>query len=90
MDTQTIFHKSSFNILYLVLFGSRYEYDDKFLKFFIRIFTENAKITNGPWALLYDALPMLRHLPLPFQKAFKNVESSKQIAIDMVTERKKT
>ncbi|CAB1313565.1 unnamed protein product, partial [Coregonus sp. 'balchen'] len=49
--TQTIFHKSSFNILYLVLFGSRYEYDDKFLKFFIRIFTENAKITNGPWAL---------------------------------------
>lgn len=52
MDLHTIFHKSSFNILYLVLFGSRYDYGDNFLKFFILIFTENVKITNGPWAMV--------------------------------------
>ncbi|XP_010881766.2 cytochrome P450 2F2-like isoform X1 [Esox lucius] len=90
MDPQTMFHKSAFNILFLVLTGSRYDYEDKILEYFISLFNENAKIANGPWAMLYDTLPILKTLPLPFQKAFKNIESGKQIAVDLVDEVKKS
>uniref|UniRef100_A0A3P8YC36 Cytochrome P450, family 2, subfamily X, polypeptide 9 n=1 Tax=Esox lucius TaxID=8010 RepID=A0A3P8YC36_ESOLU len=90
MDPQTMFHKSAFNIVFLVLFGSRYDYEDKILEYIIHLFTENAKIANGPWAMLYDMLPIMKHLPLPFQKAFENSESFKKILINLVNEHKNT
>ncbi|KAL0968538.1 hypothetical protein UPYG_G00268160 [Umbra pygmaea] len=90
MDPQTMFHKSAFNVIFLVLFGSRYDYDDKFLKDFINLFTENARIANGPWSMLYDSLPIARHLPLPFKKAFKNVKTAVQMAANLVTEHQNT
>ncbi|XP_051807654.1 cytochrome P450 2F2-like isoform X2 [Acanthochromis polyacanthus] len=72
MSPQVMFHNAASNIICQVLFGTRYEYDDKFITEMIRCFTENAKIANGPWAMLYDSLPFIRHLPLPFRKAFDN------------------
>ncbi|KAG7259950.1 hypothetical protein CRUP_027016, partial [Coryphaenoides rupestris] len=35
----------------LVLFGKRFDYNDPFIKEIIQIYTENAKIANGPWAM---------------------------------------
>lgn len=51
-DPQTMFHNAASNIICIVLFGSRYDYDDGFLKLFIHVYTENAKIANGPWAMV--------------------------------------
>lgn len=51
-DPQTMFHNAASNIICIVLFGSRYDYDDEFLKLFIHLYTENAKIANGPWAMV--------------------------------------
>uniref|UniRef100_A0A3Q0SI98 Cytochrome P450, family 2, subfamily X, polypeptide 9 n=1 Tax=Amphilophus citrinellus TaxID=61819 RepID=A0A3Q0SI98_AMPCI len=40
---------------------------------------------------LYDTFPVIRHLPLPFQKAFKNFEVIlKSLAIDLINEHKET
>lgn len=52
MSPQTLFHNAASNIIFAVLFGARYEYDDEFLKLFVRLYTENAKIVNGPWAMV--------------------------------------
>uniref|UniRef100_A0A673N397 Cytochrome P450, family 2, subfamily X, polypeptide 9 n=1 Tax=Sinocyclocheilus rhinocerous TaxID=307959 RepID=A0A673N397_9TELE len=49
-DPQTMFHNAA--SYHLLLFGSRYDYDDEFLKLFIHLYTENAKFANGPWALV--------------------------------------
>uniref|UniRef100_A0A4W6DDQ6 Cytochrome P450, family 2, subfamily X, polypeptide 9 n=1 Tax=Lates calcarifer TaxID=8187 RepID=A0A4W6DDQ6_LATCA len=90
MSPQNMFHNAASNIICQVLFGRRYEYDDKFIKVIVQCFTENAKLANGPWAMLYDSFPLIRNLPLPFTKAFKNAETCQNLAIHLVNEHKKT
>ncbi|XP_029289152.1 cytochrome P450 2F2-like [Cottoperca gobio] len=90
ISPQLMFHNAASNIICQVLFGKRYEYEDEFIKVIVQCFTENAKIANGPWAMLYDSFPIIRSLPLPFNKAFKNVETCQKLAINLVNEHKNT
>uniref|UniRef100_A0A3Q2V989 Cytochrome P450 2J6-like n=1 Tax=Haplochromis burtoni TaxID=8153 RepID=A0A3Q2V989_HAPBU len=87
MSPQVMFHNAASNIICQVLFSTRYEYDDALIKQIVQCFTENTKMANGPWAMLYDTFPIIRNLPLPFQKAFENLE---KIAIGLINEHKKT
>ncbi|XP_059190460.1 cytochrome P450 2F2-like [Centropristis striata] len=87
---ELMFHNASSNIICQVLFGKRYEYDDEFIKVIVQCFTENAKLANGPWAMLYDSFPMIRWLPLPFQKGFSNSEICRNLSADLLKEHKKT
>ncbi|XP_074533575.1 cytochrome P450 2F2-like isoform X2 [Halichoeres trimaculatus] len=87
---QHMFHNAASNIICQVLFGTRYEYGDEFIKVVVAAFTENAKIANGPWAILYDSFPLIRGLPLPFKKAFKNAESCNNLVTSILNEHKKT
>ncbi|XP_040894364.1 cytochrome P450 2F2-like [Toxotes jaculatrix] len=90
LSPQIMFHNMASNVICQVLFGRRFDYDDEFIKTIVQCFTENSKIANGPWAMLYDSLPMIRNLPLPFRKAFKNVVTCQNLAIPLVTKHKKT
>ncbi|KAF4086066.1 hypothetical protein AMELA_G00101850 [Ameiurus melas] len=90
MNPKTLFHDAASNIIHLVLFGIRYDYEDESLKEYIQLFTENAKIVNGPWGMIYDTLPIVRNLPLPFKKAFMNVQILKQRAANMINKHKTT
>ncbi|XP_038146931.1 cytochrome P450 2F2-like isoform X2 [Cyprinodon tularosa] len=74
VSPQVMFHNAASNIICQVLFGTRFEYDDDMIKVIVQCFTENSKIANGAWAMIYDSLPISRNLPLPFRKAFKNAE----------------
>uniref|UniRef100_A0A3B5LU28 Cytochrome P450, family 2, subfamily X, polypeptide 9 n=1 Tax=Xiphophorus couchianus TaxID=32473 RepID=A0A3B5LU28_9TELE len=87
LSPQVMFHNAASNIICQVLFGKRYEYNDELIKVIVQCFTENAKIANGPWAMLYDSLPITRSLPLPFKTAFRNY---KDIAMELLKEHKKT
>lgn len=49
---QLMFHNASSNIICQVLFGKRYDYNDEFIKVIVSCFTENAKLANGPWAMV--------------------------------------
>ncbi|KAM3609398.1 uncharacterized protein V6R79_014182 [Siganus canaliculatus] len=90
MSPQVMFHNAVSNIICLVLFGRRFDYDDNFVKVVVQCFTENARLANGPWAMLYDCFPMIRSLPLPFRKGFQNIETCKTLASRLVAEHKKT
>nr|XP_019957767.1 PREDICTED: cytochrome P450 2B4-like isoform X1 [Paralichthys olivaceus] len=90
MSPGVLFYNMASNIICQVLFGKRFEYDDKFIKVIVCNFRENAKITNGPWAMLYDSFPLIRNLPLPFKKAFENVEVTLEFGHKLVAEHKKT
>uniref|UniRef100_A0A3Q1BH76 Uncharacterized protein n=1 Tax=Amphiprion ocellaris TaxID=80972 RepID=A0A3Q1BH76_AMPOC len=71
LTPQVMFHNAASNIMCQVVFGTRYEYDDEFITTIVQSVTEVTKIASGPWAMLYNSLPFIRKLPLPFNKAFK-------------------
>ncbi|XP_035272682.1 cytochrome P450 2F5-like isoform X2 [Anguilla anguilla] len=90
IDSQILFHKASFNIICTVLFGTRFKHEDEFLQHNIRHIKEVTRIVNGPWAMIYEMLPLLRHLPLPFQKAFHNVKMVRKSLADQVSQHKES
>ncbi|XP_039890447.1 cytochrome P450 2F2-like [Simochromis diagramma] len=90
MSPKVMFHNAASNIICQVLFARRYKYDDELIKLFVEVFTEVSKIVNGPWATLYDSFPLIRYLPLPFQKAFKKMEIYKNLSRRMVSEHRET
>ncbi|KAM9470725.1 cytochrome P450 2F2-like [Clarias gariepinus] len=90
ISPQTLFHDAASNIIYLVLFGTRYEYGDETLKVYVRMFTEITKLAQGPWAMIYDALPVVRSWPLPFKKGFHNYSRLKTLSETMINKHKTT
>ncbi|XP_048114637.1 cytochrome P450 2D14-like isoform X3 [Alosa alosa] len=90
INPQVLIHSAASNIICSVLFGTRYEYEDKVLSFIVNSFKENAEVANSAWAVIYDTLPMLRSLPLPFQKVFKNYDALKKHTRGIVAEHKQT
>uniref|UniRef100_A0A672F6I0 Cytochrome P450, family 2, subfamily X, polypeptide 9 n=1 Tax=Salarias fasciatus TaxID=181472 RepID=A0A672F6I0_SALFA len=86
LSPQVMFHNVASNVICQVLFGTRFEYNDEFIRVFIRSITENTKILNGPWAMLYDSLPIIQNLPLPFRKVITNYE----VTLKLLREHKAT
>ncbi|KAK2841901.1 hypothetical protein Q5P01_012101 [Channa striata] len=69
-DLHQLFHKAASNIICQVLFARQFDYDDEFMEFFTLYFSETSKMLQGFWGTIYDSVPMLRCLPLPFQRVF--------------------
>ncbi|XP_078524959.1 cytochrome P450 2D6-like [Lissotriton helveticus] len=63
------------NIICSIVFGRRFEYDDSFFRNLIRLVSENLKETSGVWAEIYNAVPLVRRLPLPHQRVLKRAET---------------
>ncbi|KAM6430460.1 cytochrome P450 2J2-like [Liasis olivaceus] len=55
------------NIIFTIIFGKRFEYDNTFLKTLLDEIHQSLKMALGPWGLLYNAVPLVRRLPLPHQ-----------------------
>ncbi|KAK5850049.1 hypothetical protein PBY51_014334 [Eleginops maclovinus] len=90
MNPKFLFPNVASNIISLIVFGERYDCEDRFFKEVLRCFRENSKLTNGPWAILYDSTPIIRNLPLPFMKGFKNMETLKKLVTGVITEHRET
>nr|XP_054589335.1 cytochrome P450 2F2 [Nothobranchius furzeri] len=90
LSPRVMFHNIASNIICKVLFGTRYEYDDEIIKVVIQCFTEFTKMANGPWAMLYDSVPLVQSLPLPFRRGFKLMETFLSFAVCRVNEHKKS
>nr|XP_054589336.1 cytochrome P450 2J5 isoform X2 [Nothobranchius furzeri] len=90
LSPQVMFHNVASNVICKILFGTRHEYDDESIKVMIQCFTELNKVANGPWAMLYDSVPLVRFLPLPFRRAFKLMETFLSFAVSRVNEHKES
>ncbi|XP_073687965.1 cytochrome P450 2F2-like [Garra rufa] len=90
MNPQKMFHNVASNVIGLVLFGSRFDYSNELLQHYVQFITEISKILNGPWNMIYDTLPLLRILPLPFKKAFDNVQKLKTMNLSLINEHMRT
>ncbi|XP_036424099.1 cytochrome P450 2J6-like isoform X2 [Colossoma macropomum] len=88
INPQTLFHEVASNVIYQVLYSTRYDYHDKTLQEYVNYFTKITKIAGGPWGMIYDALPIVRALPLPFKKAFTYFEEIKKMIASRVSKHK--
>ncbi|TRY54562.1 hypothetical protein DNTS_033418 [Danionella cerebrum] len=53
---QNLFHNLASNVIGLVLFGSRFDYNNEFLQRYIQLMTEISKILNGPWNMILQSM----------------------------------
>ncbi|KAM7396195.1 hypothetical protein PAMP_019252 [Pampus punctatissimus] len=90
MNPHVLFHNAASNIICQVLFARQYDYEDEFMKFFVNLFHETSKIINGRWAMIYDSFPIVRNLPLPFQKAFEMFKMAHERRLELLAENKKS
>uniref|UniRef100_A0A4W4EQ96 Cytochrome P450, family 2, subfamily X, polypeptide 9 n=1 Tax=Electrophorus electricus TaxID=8005 RepID=A0A4W4EQ96_ELEEL len=91
MNPKTLFHDAASNIIYLVLFSTRFDYEDETLKEFVRCFTENAKIVNGPWSMVSQCNGRNNVCIKAFgTKAFQNYRTVKQMVTDMINKHNTT
>ncbi|NP_001013583.1 cytochrome P450 2X6 [Danio rerio] len=90
VDPHIMFHNVASNVISLLLFGCRFDYNSEFLQCYIQLINEISKIINGPWNMIYDTFPLLRILPLPFKKAFDHVKVIKSMNLKLIDEHKST
>ncbi|XP_029910524.1 cytochrome P450 2F2-like [Myripristis murdjan] len=86
VDPQTLFHNASCDIICSIMFGARYDYEHEFFQAMIKMMADNSKIANGPWGMIYDTMPLLRSLPLPFQNPLKAYCTVKHHVLGIVEE----
>uniref|UniRef100_A0A3Q1GNX2 Cytochrome P450 2D15-like n=1 Tax=Acanthochromis polyacanthus TaxID=80966 RepID=A0A3Q1GNX2_9TELE len=89
-DPQLLFHNAASNIMCQILFAKKFDYDDEFMKFSVGLMHETSKIINGRWGMIYDYVPIVRKLPLPFRRAFELFKMSHDKRMEMLAENKKT
>ncbi|XP_044049488.1 cytochrome P450 2D15-like [Siniperca chuatsi] len=90
MNPHLLFHCAACNVICQVLFARQFDYEDEFMKFFVGFFHETSKIINGRWGMIYDSIPLVRNLPLPFQRAFKMFKIAHVRRLEVLAENKKT
>uniref|UniRef100_A0A8C6SFI9 Cytochrome P450 n=1 Tax=Neogobius melanostomus TaxID=47308 RepID=A0A8C6SFI9_9GOBI len=90
LKAQVLFHNVASNVICLVLFGKRFDYDDEFMKKYVAGITAITKQLNGPWAFVYNSFHWVRSLPLPFTKGFQIVTKLNIMTSTIINEHKKT
>ncbi|XP_061450000.1 cytochrome P450 2J2-like isoform X1 [Rhineura floridana] len=62
------------NIISTLVFGKRFQYNNSSLTNVVDLIHQNTAMIIGPWAWLYNILPLVRGLPLPHRTIFSNSE----------------
>ncbi|KAL7978692.1 hypothetical protein Chor_013181 [Crotalus horridus] len=78
------------NIMSTILFGKHFEYDNSFLKTMLDKIHQNSRMLAGPWALIYNEVPLVRNLPLPHQEIFTLTKKTEAFFQKQIDEHKAT
>ncbi|KAM3919765.1 cytochrome P450 2J4-like [Leptodactylus fuscus] len=90
LDPHLVIDNAVSNIICMIVFGRRYEYDDSSFRNILNLIHINMKMATGFWAQLYNAFGFVKHLPLPHQKIFRNVEIFFDFLEKVLKEHKRT
>ncbi|XP_066486698.1 cytochrome P450 2C29-like isoform X1 [Tiliqua scincoides] len=90
-DPTVLFSLASSNIISSIVFGTRYEYDDKRFLMLINFINDNFKVLSSPWGQLYTLFPsFMEFIPGPHQRICKNVERVKEFVLEEIKAHKST
>lgn len=78
------------NVICSILLGQRFDYNNNTFSRQLELIDEMLKLIGGFWGELYNTVPILRDLPLPFQNIFKNVSAIQCFLKKIIEEHKNT
>ncbi|KAG9269338.1 cytochrome P450 2C5-like isoform X1 [Astyanax mexicanus] len=65
------------NIICSIIFGDRFEYDDKRFAQLLEILNENMRVGGSPVGKIFNLLPIIKYFPGPHQKMLQNANCFK-------------
>uniref|UniRef100_A0A3B4D189 Uncharacterized protein n=1 Tax=Pygocentrus nattereri TaxID=42514 RepID=A0A3B4D189_PYGNA len=78
------------NIICSIIFGDRFEYNDKRFAKLLEILNESIRLGGTTMAQIFNLLPIIKYFPGPHQKIQHNFEALKKFLLEIVEEQKKT
>uniref|UniRef100_A0A8C1QR40 Uncharacterized protein n=2 Tax=Cyprinus carpio TaxID=7962 RepID=A0A8C1QR40_CYPCA len=76
-DPQHAIQNAVSNIICSIMFGDRFDYDNKSFKYLLEIVKENIIQSGSLVGQVFDLLPIINHFPGPHQKIYQNAEDLK-------------
>ncbi|XP_072552138.1 cytochrome P450 2J4-like isoform X2 [Salminus brasiliensis] len=78
------------NIICSIIFGDRFEYNDKRFAELLEYLNENMRLGGSAVGQIFNLLPFIKHFPGPHQKVWQNADSLKGFIREVVEEHRKT
>ncbi|XP_043937204.1 vitamin D 25-hydroxylase-like [Protopterus annectens] len=88
-DPKPLIHACISKIICCILFGEQFYTKKEGFTKMVQMIEENIKMFAGIWGQVYNTIPFVRGLPLPFQKIFKNIDAVQGILRKILDEHKR-
>nr|XP_055045110.1 cytochrome P450 2B4-like isoform X2 [Misgurnus anguillicaudatus] len=89
-DPQHALQNAVSNIICSIMFGDRFEYDNKRFAHLLKILNENIMLSGSAVGQIVTLLPFLMHFPGPHQKIFQNTTELQDFIREEVKEHRQT
>nr|XP_055045108.1 cytochrome P450 2B4-like [Misgurnus anguillicaudatus] len=89
-DPQHALQNAVSNIICSIIFGDRFEYDNKRFAYLLKILNENFMLTGSPVGQIFNLVPFIKHFPGPHQKINQNATELLDFIREEVKEHKQT
>ncbi|XP_043935451.1 cytochrome P450 2F3-like [Protopterus annectens] len=89
-DPTVVISNAVSNVICSILFSQRFDYHDNTFRRRLECICEIVSLIGGFWGELYNTVPILRRLPLPFQKVFSYTCETQGFLKNIIEEHKKT
>uniref|UniRef100_A0A803T9I2 unspecific monooxygenase n=1 Tax=Anolis carolinensis TaxID=28377 RepID=A0A803T9I2_ANOCA len=90
-DPRKLFGCATSNVICSIVFGKRYEYNDKRFQTLVAITDENTELFNSGWGQLYNTFPALMEwIPGPFQHLMQSCVTCREFILEEAKEHRAT
>ncbi|XP_016119205.1 cytochrome P450 2B4-like, partial [Sinocyclocheilus grahami] len=90
MDPQHTIHNAVSNIICSIVFGERFEYDNKRFSYLLKILNNHFMLTGSAAGQIFNLAPFIKHFPGPHQKVMQNFTELLSFIRDEIKEHKET
>ncbi|XP_073678981.1 cytochrome P450 2B15-like [Garra rufa] len=90
MNPQHPIQNAVSNIICSIVFGDRFDYDNKRFSYLLKILNENFMLAGSPVGQIFNLAPFIKHFPGPHQKVMQNATELLGFIRDEVKEHKET
>ncbi|XP_043086072.1 cytochrome P450 2B4 [Puntigrus tetrazona] len=89
-DPQHAIQNAVSNIICSIVFGDRFDYDNKHFEYLLEILKENIILSGSLVGQVFNLLPIIKHFPGPHQKIYRNAEELKAFIREAVKSHRET